>query len=333
MRRLTWTLSALLLPLAAQAASVKMVTLTPRAQQQVDESFVNVAAELIVDALGRSKGLHALGTADVMPFLDEMGQTQLEACDDDTACLIEIGGALGVDYVVAPGIGVLGDNWLITLRFLVPADGTVAQRSTATLPRSEESLLKNLCPYVQGALRELSAKDARVRGDPSVCDGYAPASAEGSLPAPPLPDDEVFGRLPPATFEDRLTFGLRAGVGGHTGILGAGVEARYGRYSFNLGTGTYSLTAAATANVTTFTVGGLRLSPYGSLHFAWTAANGLFGIQQHPGAAAGATVGVELLPLRWLSVRGGVGFAYNPQTWGTSGHPPLAWDGTVGVLF
>lgn len=333
MRRLTWTFAALLVPLVAQAASVKMVTLTPRVQQKVDSSFVNVAAELIVDALGRSKGLHALGTADVVPFLDEMGQTQLEACDDDTACLIEIGGALGVDYVVAPSIGVLGDNWLMTLRFLVPADGTVAHRSTVTMPRNEDSLLKNLCPYVQSALRELSARDARVQGDPALCDGYAPMAVDASLPAPPLPQDDVFTRLPPASAEKALVFGVRAGVGGHAGILGVGVEARYDRYSVNVGTGTYSLTAAATAHIATFAVGDMKLSPYGSLHFAWTAANGLLGIRQRPGAAAGATVGVELLPLRWISVRGGVGFAYNPQTWGTAGHPPLAWDGTVGVLF
>lgn len=327
MPHLISTIALLLVSVAAQAQVVKMVTLAPRVQSQIEENLGAVTAELIVDALSRGKGMHALGTADVLPFLDEMGQAQLQACDDDSACLIEIGGALGVDYIVAPSIGVLGGSWVVTLRFLVPADGSVAQRTTVTLPRNESRFVAALCPVVQNALSELALVDSRINADPNLCDGYEPPP-----PVPPV-DNEGFAQLPGEP-EKRIMFGVRLGAGGHAGILGASVEARYGRYSVNLGTGTYTLTAAATATLVTFDIGDAgTLSPYGSAHFAWTLKDGLFCVEQRPGSAVGATIGLEYLPLSWLSLRGGAGLAYNPQTWDLDGHPPLAWDATVGFLF
>lgn len=331
MQSLLWLVASLLLSGIAQANTVKLVALTPRAQNQVDENLTSVAAEFIVDALGRSKGMHALGTADALPFLDEMGQAQLGSCDDDSTCLFEIGGALGVDYVVASSIAALSGSWVVTLRFLNLVAGTISQRATVTLPRDEPTFVKALCPFVQNALAELAVMDPRINADPNVCDGFEPS------PPLPLSDGGDFEHLPdladggPA---NRFQLGFRLGFGGHAGILGASVEARYSFYSFNLGTGAYTLTSAATARMLTFDVGrGGTLYPYASAHFAWTLKEGLFGVEQRPGSAVGATVGVEYLPLPWLSLKGGAGLAYNPQTWGLEGYAPLAWDATVGFLF
>lgn len=312
----------------ALAAPVKVVLLTPRMQREADRPNAGVVGELMVDALGKD-GMTALGSGDVVPFLDETAQSQLEACDDDTACLIEIGGALGVDYIVAPSIGVLDESWVVTMRFLVPKDGTVAHRVTKQWPRTRE-FSETICPFVQETLAGLGKIDRRVTGDARRCgDTTAPLASTGpSAGKNGAPGEELEPLPAPKRAPGGVAFGLRAGTGGHSGILGIGAEVRTSSFAFGIGTGTYTLTASATWFPTQF---GEIVAPYLSAHVAWTLADGL--VKQKPGAAGGATVGLELRPVSWLNLRGGIGAAYNPQTYGTEGHPPLAVDGSLGFVF
>ena len=39
-------------------------------------------------------------------------------CTSDTSCLVEIGGALGVDYLVSGSVGKLGDAFVIILKLM-----------------------------------------------------------------------------------------------------------------------------------------------------------------------------------------------------------------------
>jgi hypothetical protein len=121
-------------------------------------------------------------------------------------------------------------------------------------------------------------------------------------------------------------WGVRAGLSPLAGVLGAGVEHHRGRVAFALGTGRYALS------------GGVSLAlregggPYLDLFGVWVHRS-VFGDVTGPGAAVGATVGWDLRPADWLSLKAGLGPVWNSALAGDVNGRWLAYELSAGVLF
>ena len=118
------------------------------------------------------------------------------------------------------------------------------------------------------------------------------------------------------------SFAVRAGVGGHTGVLGVGVEWRPSFFGLAVGTGTHLLSCGLTFGPPA-NEGGI----YADLHFTRVSA-GFFGTSTVDGIAFGATLGYDLRPLPWLSVKAGAGVVQNSAKAGS-----FTWDLNVGPVF
>ena len=94
-----------------------------------------------------SAELRKVDKASVISREDIQAMLQLEemkskAGCDDTSCLAEIGGALGVEHLVTGSVGKLGDIHVVSLSLLSVKTATVVQRVTETFNGPEDQLLR-----------------------------------------------------------------------------------------------------------------------------------------------------------------------------------------------
>lgn len=228
MLRLLAPLALVLATRVAVAAPPVVVVLTPRAPETFDLATTRALGERLVGELTASGALQVLGRDDVLPFLDDTGQAQLEACDDDSACLVEVGGALGARYIVAPTLSSFGGRWTLTLRFLAPGTAGVVLRESIDAEPEEAALGEGLCRLVAGSLVKLQTKDRDVVPGPSRCGGangavaiapsalttIPPAKAREAAPKPiPL------GHVAPKSSSRALVWtGIGVGVAAVAGV-------------------------------------------------------------------------------------------------------------------
>ncbi|OGQ90350.1 MAG: hypothetical protein A2289_26390 [Deltaproteobacteria bacterium RIFOXYA12_FULL_58_15] len=91
--------------------------------KDVTTNLVNlVAAEV-----GRL-GFEVISTADINAMLSYEKQKDLVGCEENTTCLAEIGGALGVDMLLGGSLGKLGDTYTLSLSLVDIKTGAVKKR-------------------------------------------------------------------------------------------------------------------------------------------------------------------------------------------------------------
>lgn len=201
MRLLLHLALGLVVSLPAIADTPKLLVLSPRAARTSDRDLGVVVGELIVDAAGRARGLTIVAEQEATAFLDPSTRKQLDGCADDGACMIEIGGALGVSYLLAPALGGIGDQFLLTLRLFDAREGTLIARMNQTLARDEKVLAAALCPKVQELFSLAAAQGVPVLAQPASCGLKADASTAApppdELPSPPIPPTPTVVRIEP----------------------------------------------------------------------------------------------------------------------------------------
>lgn len=151
-----------------------------------------------------------------------------------------------------------------------------------------------------------------------------PKAAPVDDPPPPVPEPEP-EPLPDAAVEPppALQIALRAGYSPLAGVVGAGLEARWNAVHLAVGSGAMPLAAGAGVS---FAVGPGRA--YAEAHAVWIDSSFLTE-RVTPRRAYGATVGYDLRPLPFLSLKLGVGGAYEEL----AGRPwLLAFDVAAGPV-
>lgn len=136
----------------------------------------------------------------------------------------------------------------------------------------------------------------------------APAQPEAPKAAPvandiPLPPPEPVEPPPPPTPLAKQ-IAVRGGYSPHVGVLGVGAELKLGLVGIALGTGGYPVGGGLSFGRTAG-----RAGLYVDLHAVWTGSS-LLVERARSGLSAGATVGYDLRPLDFLSIKVGLGAAY-----------------------
>ena len=149
--------------------------------------------QLLSLELKRFEGLGVVSRDEIQAMLRFEADKQTLTCSDDVSCLIEIGGALGVDYLVAGSVGRLGEAWVLVLKLMDIAKATVVSRVSESFQGAESHLPQALrfttWRLVGKAVTgngELAVA-ANVDEGQLVLDGAAPRPWPLSEPLPPLP--------------------------------------------------------------------------------------------------------------------------------------------------
>jgi len=184
-----------------------------------------------------------IGKSDINAMIGFEKQKKVMGCTEDSTCLAEIGGALGVDFIMVGSLGTLGSLFRIDLKLVDSKKAKVRSRLGVTVEGNESKLVA----AIQKAVRDLLSPEApqgqvgvatqaaapapkEPARSPAVLEakpGPAPASSRLTLP-PPTPRDP--GGTPSAgTGSSRRTWAYVTGGTGLALFLGgaaAGLQAK-----------------------------------------------------------------------------------------------------------
>lgn len=123
-------------PLLARAEEPRptLAVLGVKAGEGFSEREVATIEELLLGALQRPGRLKVTGRSDVSMLLGLEAQKQALGCDADVACLAELAGALGVQFVASADVGLIGETRVVALKVLEVASATSIARVRRTLP-------------------------------------------------------------------------------------------------------------------------------------------------------------------------------------------------------
>lgn len=136
---------------------VKVVgDLPPRQVQAFEQALLAEVRKLA--------GLSVIGMAEIRDMLSFEHQRQMMGCKADEGCLAEIGGALGVDELLAVSL-IVDDGVTLSAKRLGLRSAGVAGSQQRRLRRADgEELLAAVGPVVQGLFPERSLRPGRIRG-------------------------------------------------------------------------------------------------------------------------------------------------------------------------
>ncbi len=222
-------------PTGARGRIPKAAVLEPKALGSVSPKEIEGLTSLVAAELS-SYGMQAISGAELRSLLGFDRERKLLGCDDSN-CIAEAGGALGVDYLVISECSKVGGTWVLSMVVLEMAHVRPAARAAQNFERPEE-----LVPAARRIVRELGGvlvpngpvaqqqARSRVRGDPlnwtMLGAGILAAGGGAVLMGSAWSTWSEFQkgsqtRNPTVTREDADTARMRAGLG--LGLIGAGV--------------------------------------------------------------------------------------------------------------
>jgi hypothetical protein len=188
---------------------------------QLEESAKGMVPSLFDDylltAVQNTSGAQVIGQDDIGAMLGFDKQKQIMNCDD-TACMADIGGALGVDKIVSVKIARLGDDWVATAKLINIKATKVEARVNEIVPGDTKALLKAV-PRLTGKLfgQEVAESSdsggvaSRVEPTKTAAVKDPPAKSNATSASGP---DSKFGRGP------RIAGTVMLLAGGGLAILG-----------------------------------------------------------------------------------------------------------------
>lgn len=169
---------ALLLATAA-APTPKIAVLDVRLASGVDAALGPFLTQVIAGEVADRTGSSPLVSADIRDLLGFERQKQMLGCsEDDSSCLAEIGGALGVSRVVAASVSVSGERYLVTISLLDTQKARPLGRAAESTAHDHDSLITT----VRWSVYKLfgGAPPAQPRTSASPQAAAVPAAAKAS---------------------------------------------------------------------------------------------------------------------------------------------------------
>lgn len=142
------TLVALLTALAASAAPAPRKVAVFDLEATAAPPELAAAASLILptEVRARDPGAQVISSADLHAMLGLEREKKMLGCEESASCMAEIGGAMGVDELVAGRLGKVGQTWVLELHRTDVHRARVVSSAVRTVRGAEDALI--------GALRE-----------------------------------------------------------------------------------------------------------------------------------------------------------------------------------
>jgi TolB-like protein len=171
----------------AEAKKIRIAVLDIRALGTDTQKAELLNEIALTEAATIANGFEVIGKSDINAVIGFEKQKQVMGCGDDSTCLAEIGGALGVDYILVGSLGAMGALFRLDLKLVDAKKARVRSRVGVTVEGSESKLVAAVQKAVHDLLNPLIPTEA-----PAVAAGGAPAktpakvdTAEKSTPAAP----------------------------------------------------------------------------------------------------------------------------------------------------
>jgi TolB-like protein len=166
-----------------------MAVMDIRAVQGVQPGTATLITDILVTEVSQTRRFEVVSSADVSSLLGLEKQKQLLQCGEDSSCLAELGGALGVDYLLSGTVGLLGSRLRISLSLQNVKRARVVARQARFCDANEDALVRATEEAVRAIVGELDAAMVAAR---------APETAAAPVePPPPPPPPRVEPPPPP----------------------------------------------------------------------------------------------------------------------------------------
>ena len=123
---------------AREERSVEMAVLDVRVTGDVDPRRVEGISSLLAAEASRRPGVEVRSSADIRAVLGFEAERQLLSCEDDGACMAELAGALGVDFILTSEVTRIGETFVVTLNLLDSASGRAHSRASQRVQREAD---------------------------------------------------------------------------------------------------------------------------------------------------------------------------------------------------
>ncbi len=167
--RVVLLFAALVAPLTA-SAEVKKVRVAVLEIRPVgtEPAKAETLSEIALTEAAAMPGFDVIGKSDINSMIGFEKQKQVMGCADDSTCLAEVGGALGVDFIVVGSLGKIGSLYRIDLKLVETKKARVRGRIGVTVDRQEEKLVAAVQKAVRDLLEPATPRDEPVaRAEPS----------------------------------------------------------------------------------------------------------------------------------------------------------------------
>jgi TolB-like protein len=109
----------------------------------VEQNRMDALSDMMSNQIREMGNFKVIGKADISAALQLEQQKALLGCTDDS-CLAEMGGALGVRYMVVGNISLLGKTWLLNLKLLDVRTVEVVKGVSRSITGAEDHFIKAL---------------------------------------------------------------------------------------------------------------------------------------------------------------------------------------------
>jgi TolB-like protein len=213
--RLAFAVALALIAAPALAAGKTRIAVTEiRSVQGVSAGTATILSDIVVSEVSEN-GFDVVSQSDINAMIGFERQKQVLGCAEDSSCLAEIGGALGVDYMLTGQVGQIGSRYRISLLVVDTKKAKVVARSAQfcdvnedALARAAESTVGQLLGAVRGGTIPLPPAPV-ASAAPKTTAPTAEAAKPARNAAPSL---AVTPKEPP-----RLDLGAATGTG-RTGV-------------------------------------------------------------------------------------------------------------------
>lgn len=125
---------------AAGESKVKIAVLDLQ-ERGVDKQLAASASSLVASELQKLDVFKVISREDIRNMLQFEKDKQSVGCEADQACLAEIGGALGVEFIVAGSLAKVGDTFIISLQLNNVKAASVDNRVSETVQGKPDVLI------------------------------------------------------------------------------------------------------------------------------------------------------------------------------------------------
>jgi TolB-like protein len=151
-------------------------------------------SEVALTEASSMPGFDVIGRSDITSLIGFEKQKQVMGCAEDSTCLAEIGGALGVDFILVGSLGRIGNLYRLDVKLVDTRKARVRNRLGVTVEGAEEKLVAAiqkairdlLKPETPPAAEPVASKDAE-KSKPRL--DVRPAKTESSASRAPIPAD------------------------------------------------------------------------------------------------------------------------------------------------
>lgn len=123
-----------------EVKKIRISVMDLKAENGIDKGVVTLLYELILTEFQNYSNLSVISKTDISSMVHYETEKELAGCND-SSCMAEIGGALGVDKIVTGHVGKLGSSYVVTLKLMNIKNATVENRVSKTIPANEDELI------------------------------------------------------------------------------------------------------------------------------------------------------------------------------------------------